>query len=63
MAIYSFNLISSSGGSRPAAVVREAASDDDACEIATELLLESHFSIIEVLRGRQVIYRVSKVDP
>ena len=63
MAIYSFTLTPASGGSQSAAVIREADSDDDACEIASELLLESNFSTIEVLRGRRVVYRVSKVDP
>jgi hypothetical protein len=62
MPIYGFTLISASGGSQEVAV-REAASDDDACELASELLLESDFAIVEVLHGRRVIYRVSKIDP
>jgi hypothetical protein len=59
--IYAFTLIAADGSSQSAGV-REAASDDDACELASELLLESEFPIIEVWRGRWRIYRVSKID-
>ena len=61
MTIYAFTLITAEGSSQSAGV-REAASDDDACEIATDLLLESDSRIIEVWRGKWMIYRVSKVD-
>ena len=61
MTIYGFTLIAADGSSQPAGA-KEAASDDDACELASELLLESDFPIIEVWRGRWMIYRVSKVD-
>jgi hypothetical protein len=60
--IYGFTLIAADGSSQ-SAEAKEAACDDDACEIASELLLESDFPIIEVWRGRWMIYRVSKVDP
>ena len=61
MTIYAFTLIAADGRSQSAGA-RKAASDDDAREIASELLLESEFPIIEVWRGRWMIYRVSKVD-
>ena len=61
MTIYAFTLIAADGSSQSAGV-REAASDDDACEIASELLLKADFPLIEVWRGRWMIYRVSKVD-
>ena len=60
--IYAFTLIGAEGKGRPAGV-REAASDDEACEIASELLIESAAPVIEVWRGRWMIFRVSKIDP
>jgi hypothetical protein len=59
--IYAFTLIAADGSSQ-SADAREATSDDDACEIASELLLESDCPIIEVWRGQWMIYRVSKID-
>ena len=41
----------------------EADSDDMACELGSELLWESDFPIIEVWRAREMIYRMSKLDP
>ena len=59
---YRFRLIATNGGVGSVCVMK-ADSDDKACELASELLLESIFPIIEVWRARKMIYRVRKVDP
>ena len=41
----------------------DADSDDQACELSSELLLKSDYTVIEVWRGMKMIYRVSKANP
>ena len=37
-------------------------SEDEACDIGSEMLLGSEFDVLEVWRGTTMIYRVIKVD-
>ena len=62
MPTYHLRLIAPDGVIRSAGH-RDAASDDAVCEVASELLLESVFPVIEVWRSDEMIYRVSKIDP
>jgi hypothetical protein len=62
MPTYRFSFIETNGRAGTACVM-EADSDDDACELASELLLESNFQLIEVWRASDMICRVCKIDP
>ena len=59
--VYAFTLIAEDSSSQLARVC-EACSDDEACDIATEILLETDFPIIEVWRGKWMVYRLSRLD-
>ena len=61
MPVYAFTLIAEDSSSELAGVC-EASSDEEACDIATEILLDHEFPIIEVWRGKWMIYRLSKLD-
>jgi len=62
MSSYRFVLVASHGPVGSACVI-EADSDDMACELGSELLWESDFPIVEVWRAREMISRMSKLDP
>ena len=62
MSNYRFVLVAPRGLAGSACII-EADSDDMACELGSELLWESDFRIIEVWRAREMIYRMSKLDP
>ena len=62
MSNYRFVLVATHGPGGSACII-EADSDDMACELGSELLLESEFPIVEVWRAREMIYRMSKLDP
>ncbi len=62
MSNYRFVLVATPGTAGSACVI-EADSDDMACELGSELLRESDFPIVEVWRAREMIQRMSKLDP
>lgn len=41
----------------------EADTDEEACEIASGLLLDCEFQTIEVWKDSRLVYRVAKVGP
>ena len=59
--VYAFTLIAKDSSSRLARVCK-VSSDDEACDIATEILLDSDCAVIEVWRSKWMIYRLSKLD-
>jgi hypothetical protein len=62
MSNYRFVLVAARGPAGSACII-EAASDDVACELGSELLWESDFPTVEVWRACEMICRVSKLDP
>ena len=61
MASYRFTLLASDGSLQTNSAM-ESPSDDEACEIGSELLLRSEFNVLEIWRGSAMIFRVAKVD-
>jgi hypothetical protein len=61
MASYRFILLATDG-SVETNWTRESLSDDEACELGTELLLRSKSNVLEIWRGSTMIFRVTKVD-
>ena len=62
MPTYRFRLIATDGVIQSPGTT-DADCDDAACEVATELLLDSDYPVIEVWQAGAMIYRLSKVDP
>jgi hypothetical protein len=62
MSSYRFVFVATHGAAESACVI-EADSDDMACDFGSEFLWESDFPIVEVWRAREMIYRMSKLDP
>ena len=61
MASYRFTLLASDGSVQSNCTM-ESPSEDEACEIGSELLLKSEFNVLEIWRGSTMIFRVAKVD-
>ena len=61
MPTYRFSLLGTDGKVQSNRVM-ESTSEDAACEIGSELLLESSCQVLEVWCGSTLIFRVAKVD-
>ena len=61
MASYRFTLLARDGSVQTNCAM-DSRSDDEACEIGSELLTRSEFNVIEIWRGSTMIFRVAKVD-
>jgi len=61
MASYRFTLLATDG-SVHANCTLDSPSDDKACEVGSELLQRSESNVLEIWRGRTMIFRVAKAD-
>ena len=61
MPTYRFSLLGADGEVQSNRIM-DSASEDAACEVGSELLLESTCHVLEVWRGSTLVFRVAKVD-
>jgi hypothetical protein len=61
MASYRFALLGTDGGLHTSCTM-QCSSEDEACDIGSELLMGSKLNVLKIWRGTTMVFRVAKVD-